>query len=123
MTVSPRTVLVFGAGGQVGRELIQRSPPAGIILHGLTHAEVDIADRVAIEAAVRRHQPNIIINAAAYTAVDKAETERERAFAVNETGPRIWPRLPVIAAPCSFISRLIMCSMAARPILMSRMIA
>ena len=88
MTVSPRTVLVFGAGGQVGRELLQRSPPAGIILHGLTHAEVDIADRVAVEAAVRRHQPNIIINAAAYTAVDKAETERDRAFAVNETGPR-----------------------------------
>ena len=88
MTVSPRTVLVFGAGGQVGRELIQRSPPAGFILHGLTHAEVDIADRVAVEAAVRRHQPNIIVNAAAYTAVDKAETERDRAFAVNETGPR-----------------------------------
>ena len=79
---------MFGAGGQVGRELIQRSPPAGIILHGLTHAEVDIADRVAVEAAVRRHRPNIIVNAAAYTAVDKAETERDRAFAVNETGPR-----------------------------------
>jgi dTDP-4-dehydrorhamnose reductase len=88
MTPRVRSVLVFGAGGQVGRELILRSPPEGIVLHGLTHAEVDITDRLAVEAAVRRHQPNIIVNAAAYTAVDKAETERDHAFAVNEAGPR-----------------------------------
>ncbi len=46
----------------------------------------------AVEDAVRRHRPDIIINAAAYTAVDKAETDRDRAFAVNETGPA-QPRL------------------------------
>jgi dTDP-4-dehydrorhamnose reductase len=88
MTDRPRNVLVFGAGGQVGRELTGRPPPAGLIVQGLAHADADIADRVAVETAMRRHRPDVIINAAAYTAVDKAETERDRAFAVNETGPR-----------------------------------
>jgi dTDP-4-dehydrorhamnose reductase len=88
MTDRLRTVLVFGAGGQVGRELIQRAAPRGFTLLGLTHAEADIADRAAVEAAVQRHRPAIIINTAAYTAVDKAEADRDRAFAVNEAGPR-----------------------------------
>lgn len=88
MTDRPRTVLVFGAGGQVGRELTGRPPPAGLIVQGLTHADADIADRAEVAAAVRQYRPDVIINAAAYTAVDKAETERDRAFAVNEKGPR-----------------------------------
>jgi dTDP-4-dehydrorhamnose reductase len=88
MTERPRTVLVFGAGGQVGRELIQRSPPQDVTVHGLTHAEADITNRVAVIDAVRRHRPDVMVNAAAYTAVDKAETDRDRAFAVNEDGPR-----------------------------------
>src|SRR4051812_23570554 len=88
MTDRPRTVLVFGAGGQVGHELIERPTPASLIVQGLTHVDADIADRAEVAAAVRHYRPDVIINAAAYTAVDKAETERERAFAVNETGPR-----------------------------------
>src|SRR4051794_36356289 len=88
MTDRARTVLVFGAGGQVGHELLQRSPPTGIVVHGLTHADVDIADHAAVAVALRQYQPDVIINAAAYTAVDKAESERDHAFAVNETGPR-----------------------------------
>lgn len=86
MTERPRTVLVFGASGQVGRELTQRPPPPGFAVVGLGHAEADIADRMAVARAVRQHQPDVIINAAAYTAVDKAESEPERAFAVNEAG-------------------------------------
>jgi dTDP-4-dehydrorhamnose reductase len=88
MTDRLRTVLVFGAGGQVGRELIQRSAPRGFTLLGLTHADADIADREAVEGAVRRHRPDIVVNAAAYTAVDKAESDSDRAFAANEAGPR-----------------------------------
>ena len=83
-----RTVLVFGAGGQVGRELMQRSAPAGFAAVGLTHAQANIADREAVAVAVRQYKPAIIVNAAAYTAVDKAESEAERTFAVNEGGPR-----------------------------------
>jgi dTDP-4-dehydrorhamnose reductase len=88
MTDRLGTVLVFGAGGQVGRELIQRSAPQGFAVLGLTHADVDIADREAVASTMRRHRPDIIVNAAAYTAVDKAETDLDRAYAVNEAGPR-----------------------------------
>jgi dTDP-4-dehydrorhamnose reductase len=83
-----RNVLVFGAGGQVGRELMQRPAPRGFAILGLTHGQADIADRKSVEEAVRQHRPDIIVNAAAYTAVDKAESEPDRAFAVNEAGPR-----------------------------------
>jgi dTDP-4-dehydrorhamnose reductase len=83
-----RNVLVFGAGGQVGRELMQRPTPQGLAILGLTRAQADIADHKAVEEAVQQHQPDIIVNAAAYTAVDKAESELDRAFAVNQTGPR-----------------------------------
>jgi dTDP-4-dehydrorhamnose reductase len=88
MTDQTRTVLVFGAQGQIGRELMQRSPPHGFALIGLTHADIDIADKRAIRDTVRRHRPDIVVNAAAYTAVDKAETDADLAFAVNEAGPR-----------------------------------
>jgi dTDP-4-dehydrorhamnose reductase len=83
-----RNVLVFGAGGQVGRELMQRPAPRGFAILGLTHGQTDIADRKAVEEVVRQHRPDIIVNAAAYTAVDRAEIELDRAFAANETGPR-----------------------------------
>ena len=62
---------MLGAGGQVGRELMQRPAPRSFALLGLTHAQADIADRKVVEEAVQRHRPDIIVNAAAYTAVDK----------------------------------------------------
>jgi dTDP-4-dehydrorhamnose reductase len=87
MTERLRSVLVLGAGGQVGRELMRRPAPRGFALLGLTHAQADIADRKVVEEALQRHRPDIIVNAAAYTAVDKAESDLDRAFAVNEAGP------------------------------------
>ena len=83
-----RTVLVFGAGGQLGHQLMQQTAPDGFALVGLTHADIDIADRDAVDVLVRQYRPDFIVNAAAYTAVDKAETDVDRAFAINETGPR-----------------------------------
>jgi dTDP-4-dehydrorhamnose reductase len=88
MTGRLRNVLVFGAGGQVGRELMQRPAPRGFAILGVTHGQADIADRKAVDEAVQLHRPDIIVNAAAYTAVGKAESELDRAFAVNEIGPR-----------------------------------
>ncbi len=80
-------VLITGAGGQVGQALIKSAPPAVSIL-GLTHAQLDISDAVATRTAVARFAPALVINAAAYTAVDKAEAEPERAAAINVEGVR-----------------------------------
>ena len=76
-------ILVLGSGGQVGRELMRIPLPYGMKRRGLTHGELDITDREAVAAAVREVGTDLVVNAAAYTAVDKAESEPERAFAVN----------------------------------------
>jgi dTDP-4-dehydrorhamnose reductase len=78
-------VLITGAHGQVGHELM-RLVPAGFEAVGLGSTELDIADAAQVTAVVDRVQPQLIINAAAYTAVDKAESEPQRAYAVNLDG-------------------------------------
>lgn len=78
-------VLITGAHGQVGHELM-RLVPEGFEAIGMGSAELDIADAAQVAAVVERVQPQLIINAAAYTAVDKAESEPERAYAVNRDG-------------------------------------
>lgn len=78
-------VLITGANGQAGHELC-RSAPNHVELLCLDRNRLDIGDGVAVERMLRAERPALIINAAAYTAVDKAETEREQAFAVNATG-------------------------------------
>jgi dTDP-4-dehydrorhamnose reductase len=81
-------ILIVGAAGQVGRELQRSFGDAGeIICHDLD--TVDLADPVQIRAMVRGAAPHIILNAAAYTAVDRAESEPEAAMAVNSTAPRV----------------------------------
>ena len=76
-------LLVFGAAGQVGRELIALARTRGIEAVGLSRAEVDIRDAAAVDAAVAAATPRLVVNCAAFTAVDKAESEAELAFAVN----------------------------------------
>jgi len=79
-------VLVTGAGGQVGRALAE-SVPAGVTATFLDRRQLDIADAAAVEACLKAHRPQVIINAAAYTAVDRAESEPEMAQAINAKGP------------------------------------
>lgn len=78
-------VLITGAYGQVGHELM-RWAPAGFEVVGLGSAELDIANVEQVAEMVARIQPQLIINAAAYTSVDKAESDAARAFAVNRDG-------------------------------------
>jgi len=78
-------VLLTGAGGQLARELAA-SRPAGVELAALTASELDVADAASVAAAVRDRAPEVVINAAAYTAVDRAEAEEAAAFAVNAQG-------------------------------------
>lgn len=77
-------VLVTGAGGQVGRALRELAP-ASFSVSALTHAELDITDEAAVRRALERLQPQWIVNAAAYTAVDKAESASDAAQALNAT--------------------------------------
>ncbi len=79
-------VLLTGAGGQLGRAL-QASRPDDIELLALSSQALDIRQAGAIEQVVEQAGPALIINAAAYTAVDKAEQERALAYAVNAEGP------------------------------------
>jgi dTDP-4-dehydrorhamnose reductase len=80
-------VLVTGVSGQVGRSLVSTAP-VEITLLTTSHKELDIADGDAVRAYVRMHSPEVIIHAAAYTAVDRAESEPELAQRVNSDGPR-----------------------------------
>ncbi|MEX2150256.1 MAG: dTDP-4-dehydrorhamnose reductase [Steroidobacteraceae bacterium] len=81
-------ILLTGATGQVGWELRRTLAPLGEV-RSLDRFGLDLADAPVIVATVRALQPEVIVNAAAYTAVDKAESEREAAFAVNATAPRV----------------------------------
>ncbi len=80
-------VLLTGAGGQVGRELQHRVPP-GTTLTALCRSRLDICDSRAVLELARELAPKLVINSAAYTAVDLAESDRDAAFAVNSTGAR-----------------------------------
>jgi dTDP-4-dehydrorhamnose reductase len=75
-------ILLTGKDGQVGRELQHTLQPLGDIV-ALGHADLDLRNSQALHALLLAQKPNVIVNAAAYTAVDKAESEKDKAFAVN----------------------------------------
>ena len=79
-------VLLTGAAGQLGQALIASSP-AEVELIACSRAELDLANPEACRAAVQAHRPDWVLNAGAYTAVDKAESEPELAQAVNAGAP------------------------------------
>lgn len=78
--------LVLGAGGQLGRELLATAP-AEVTLRAATREQLDITDASAVAALLQREKPDVVFNAAAYTAVDKAESEPALAFAINAEAP------------------------------------
>lgn len=83
-----RTILLLGRDGQVGWELQGTLASLGPVT-ALGRLELDLTDRDAIRRMVREVQPDVIVNAAAYTAVDRAEAEEDVAMAVNGTAPGI----------------------------------
>jgi dTDP-4-dehydrorhamnose reductase len=84
-------VLVVGGGGQIGRAVAATAPPAHETIVR-TRAQLDIGDAAAVAAALERSPVDWLVNAAAYTAVDRAESEPEQAFAINETAVAVLAR-------------------------------
>jgi dTDP-4-dehydrorhamnose reductase len=84
---NPR-ILIVGNAGQLGRELEKIFAGVGPIV-GVDRESVDLADPTQTRELVDRAAPDIILNAAAYTAVDRAENERDLAYAINEGAPRV----------------------------------
>jgi dTDP-4-dehydrorhamnose reductase len=79
-------VLITGAGGQLGQAL-QASVPGDAQIIALGHADLDIGDAAKVAAFVSLAGPDLVINAAAYTAVDKAESDEWAAYRINGEGP------------------------------------
>lgn len=80
-------ILVTGKNGQVAQSMLH-STQDGVEIVALGRPELDITDKTSIAKAVQVYKPDIVVNAAAYTAVDKAETEIQEAFAVNRDGAK-----------------------------------
>jgi dTDP-4-dehydrorhamnose reductase len=83
----PARVLLTGGGGQVGRALIA-SAPVDIDLRVTTHADLDITDATQVSRYLAGFKPTLVINAAAYTAVDRAESDEVAARRANIDGPQ-----------------------------------
>src|ERR1700686_3845706 len=79
-------ILVFGVAGQLGQEVMGLAIARGMGAIGYNRPKADITDFASVEAAILAVKPRLVLNAAAYTAVDRAETEPEAAYAANAAG-------------------------------------
>src|SRR4051795_11951538 len=79
-------VLVTGREGQLARGLLEAADGAGVQVVAIGRPELDLADEKSVAAAVAREHPDVVVNAAAYTTVDKAEIEPAVARVVNALG-------------------------------------
>jgi len=102
-------ILVTGSEGQLGWELLRQGPELGFEILPADLPEVDITDSDQISQLLQRGNPSLVINAAAYTNVDQAETDQAAAFAVNRDGPAVLARqcginkIPLIHVSTDFV--------------------
>ena len=91
MPLLPKKILLIGPNGQVGWELLRCLQPLGHVIAAGRNCQInlDLTQVDSIRQVIREIQPDLIINAAAYTAVDKAETEAQLAYQINSTAPGI----------------------------------
>jgi dTDP-4-dehydrorhamnose reductase len=80
-------IAIIGSNGQLGSELVRKGEERGLNILALDYPEIDIRQPESIDGRIDFSRIDLIINAAAYTAVDRAESEPEAAFAVNREGP------------------------------------
>jgi dTDP-4-dehydrorhamnose reductase len=85
--MKPNRILLTGINGQVGHALLAQLSRYEVV--GLSRHELDLSNSDAIRSVIREIKPDLIINPAAYTAVDKAESEPDLAYAINATAPHV----------------------------------
>jgi dTDP-4-dehydrorhamnose reductase len=83
-----KRLMVAGAGGMTGSEVSERARRAGWEVAALARAELDVTDPASVDSAADDFRPKVIVNCAAYTAVDRAESEPDVAAAINDDGAR-----------------------------------
>ncbi len=88
MILQKPVILLFGKNGQVGFELQRALSPFGVV-HAFGRQDCDLADLSQVKEIVRQLRPDIIVNASAYTAVDKAESEPQTAYLINSAVPSV----------------------------------
>src|SRR5512139_1015783 len=81
-------ILLTGCNGQVGWELARALLPLGDVI-AVNRLQADLSDPDGLRRTVQKLNPDVIVNPAAYTAVDKAETDRDLAFIINREAPRV----------------------------------
>ncbi|NRB42469.1 MAG: dTDP-4-dehydrorhamnose reductase [Pseudomonadales bacterium] len=102
MVVSQQKILITGAGGQVGSELVELCKERQLNYIAYSSSELDITNKDLVISEVKKQSPSVVINAAAYTAVDRAEEDQDKAYAVNRDGPLF------LAEACKEIDALLM---------------
>ena len=85
-------ILISGVTGQVGSALVKHGSKWSFEIFGMSSSELDITNLRNVDAVFAQVKPDLVINASAYTAVDMAESDSERAYAVNEFGPKLLAR-------------------------------
>jgi dTDP-4-dehydrorhamnose reductase len=85
--MKPNNILLTGINGQVGHALLPQLSDYNVV--GLDRQALDLSNTDAIRRVIRQMKPDLIINAAAYTAVDKAESQVDLAYAINTTAPQV----------------------------------
>jgi dTDP-4-dehydrorhamnose reductase len=102
-------ILLLGGDGQVGRELRARALDVGVPIRSMSHQDVDITDAAKIRGIIAATAPSLVVNAAGYTNVDRAESEAEAAFRANASGPQIIARacaaanLPIVHLSTDYV--------------------
>lgn len=80
-------IVITGAGGQLGKELIQLFKEEGYVVFPYTKQQLDITNRTKIKEMIEKNQPDYLINTAAFTQVDLCETDKDKAYLINGIGP------------------------------------
>ena len=82
-----KRMLIIGSGGQLGTDMCNEATEAGYSVTGIDYPSIDIGDRESVFSWITSRRASVVVNCAAFTAVDNCESEKERAFLLNATGP------------------------------------